>query len=46
MKSLGALLCVDAEEKLESYLGTEWALEKQNSNWTTACDYYFGVVGF
>lgn len=29
MKSLGALLCLDAEEKLESYNGTEWVPEEQ-----------------
>jgi len=33
MKSLGALLCFNAEEKLESYHGTQWALEKQNNNY-------------
>lgn len=46
MKSLGALLCLSTEEKLESSHGTEWTLEKQNNNWTMVCDHYFGVVGF
>lgn len=27
MKSLEALLCLNAEEELESYHGTEWGLE-------------------
>lgn len=46
MKSLWTLLCLDAEEKLESCHGTEWGLEKRNNNWTMAYDHYFGVVGF